>query len=149
MKKVGTLPNEYAYTTMITVYGKAGDYGKAVDLLEEMQVSGMEPTVVTYNAIITACARAGDGQRALDWLQQMKAALVPPDSVTYSQVFCCIFLLHFVFQVFIKNWHHPEAEHFYCGVIDTIIRSIVTVLWKIGYEWYNGIASMHRSNIQF
>lgn len=103
MKKVGTLPNEYAYTTMITVYGKAGDYGKAVDLLEEMQVSGMEPTVVTYNAVITACARAGDGQRALDWLQQMKAASVPPDSVTYSQVFCCIFLFRFCFPGFIEN----------------------------------------------
>lgn len=87
-------PNEYAYTTMITVRGKAGSYRKAVDLFHEMQRDGMVPTVVTYNAMITACARASDGQGAVKWLQQMEASCVEPDSITYSQV---ILPIHFVY----------------------------------------------------
>jgi len=86
MLKVGMRPNEYAYTTMITVRGKAGNYSEAVDLFDEMQRNGMGPTVVTFNAMITACARASDGQGAVKWLELMESSCVEPDSITYSQV---------------------------------------------------------------
>jgi pentatricopeptide repeat protein len=86
MQKVGVMPNDYAFTTMISAYGKAGNYSKAIELLDQMQATGVEPSVVTYNAVISACARAGDGQRALDWLEQMEAASIKPNATSYAQV---------------------------------------------------------------
>ncbi len=80
------MPNDYAFTTMISAYGKAGNYSKAIELLDQMQATGVEPSVVTYNAVISACARAGDGQRALDWLEQMEAASIKPNATSYAQV---------------------------------------------------------------
>ncbi|KAL2346879.1 hypothetical protein Fmac_000879 [Flemingia macrophylla] len=48
-----------SWTAMITGYGKHGLGNKAVELFNEMQVSGIEPDSVTYLAVLSACSHSG------------------------------------------------------------------------------------------
>ncbi len=89
MREEGVEPDEFTYTTAITACGKAGQWERALDLLDEMggvqqpqqqrrqnggnRVGVGASDVAAINAAITACARAGQAEIALDLLDRMAA----------------------------------------------------------------------------
>ncbi|CAM9882463.1 unnamed protein product [Ectocarpus sp. 12 AP-2014] len=87
MRAEGVAPDVFTFTTAITACGKAGQWERALDLLEEMGGGGggddglrrrrtgvpIAPDVASINAAISACARAGQWESALGLLGRMAA----------------------------------------------------------------------------
>lgn len=86
MRAEGVAPDAFTFTTAITACGKAGQWERALGLLEEMEgvwqtpeeggqhsPVAIAPNVAAINAAISACARAGQAERALGLLNRMAA----------------------------------------------------------------------------
>lgn len=86
MRAEGVAPDAFTFTTAIAACGKAGQWERALDLLEEMEggwqpqeegaqrgTVAIAPNVAAINAAISACARAGEAGRALGLLRRMAA----------------------------------------------------------------------------
>ena len=50
-------PDMITYSAAISACEKGKQPDKALELLEDMQWSGLEPAVITYNAAISACEK--------------------------------------------------------------------------------------------
>eukprot|EP00933_Yihiella_yeosuensis_P049555 TRINITY_DN4658_c2_g1_i1.p1 TRINITY_DN4658_c2_g1~~TRINITY_DN4658_c2_g1_i1.p1 ORF type:complete len:1023 (-),score=170.74 TRINITY_DN4658_c2_g1_i1:206-3274(-) len=74
----------YCYNAVISACGSAGQWERALSLLDEMD-SPLSPDVVSYNSAITACDRGEQWQRAL-WLlfAEMPARSIAPNEVSFS-----------------------------------------------------------------
>jgi len=82
-QRLGTVPNAYLFTTVISKLSRARKATRALQLFEEMRAFNIRPTTVTYGAVINACARSGDSEGALRYYAEMEAdpafkARVPP-----------------------------------------------------------------------
>ena len=51
------------YTMVISAFGRSRDWKRALEILEEMRSSGVQPDVVAYSAAITACAKSGEADK--------------------------------------------------------------------------------------
>lgn len=84
MRAEGVASDAFTFTTAITACGKAGQWERALGLLEEMEGAGrpqgeggqrstvaIAPNVAAINAAISACARGGQAERALGLLNRM------------------------------------------------------------------------------
>jgi pentatricopeptide repeat protein len=69
---------------MTTVHGSSGQWQKALQLFDGMQIQGLKPNTDTYNAVITACGRSGQWQHALRVFNNMKLAGVQRDVISYT-----------------------------------------------------------------
>jgi pentatricopeptide repeat protein len=49
-----------AWNTMIRAFTKTNNLNLAIDLLNQMNEAGVEPSAVTYNILLSACAESGD-----------------------------------------------------------------------------------------
>ncbi|KIM42753.1 hypothetical protein M413DRAFT_18499 [Hebeloma cylindrosporum] len=56
----GVQPNLYLYNNIISKLSKARKADYALELFQQMKVSGIKPSSITYGAVIGACARVGD-----------------------------------------------------------------------------------------
>lgn len=89
MRAHGVSPDAFTFSTAITACGNAGQWERAVALLDEMEngQERLQPDLVSVNAAIAACARAGQSARALEILERMisqkkgswKGTSDPPD----------------------------------------------------------------------
>jgi pentatricopeptide repeat domain-containing protein 1 len=61
------------YNATISAYEKGGQWGKALELLEEVQAQGIKPDGITYNATISAYEKGGQWGRALELLEEVQA----------------------------------------------------------------------------
>ncbi|XP_057818358.1 putative pentatricopeptide repeat-containing protein At3g13770, mitochondrial [Cryptomeria japonica] len=52
--------NVYSWNTIIGVYARDGFYEKAIELYNQMQVSGVQPDVFIFPSVLKACAGLGD-----------------------------------------------------------------------------------------
>lgn len=75
--------DEYTYTTMIGILGKARQFNAMRGLLREMIRDGCSPTVVTYNRMIHAYGRANFIGEAVEVFHEMQELGFEPDLVTY------------------------------------------------------------------
>lgn len=86
MRREGVDADVFTFSTAITACGNAGEWERALDLLDQMgealqqqhqlqqqqrRRSPIAPDVVSVNAAIAACGRAGQWERALDLLDRM------------------------------------------------------------------------------
>lgn len=73
MRENGLTPDEVTFSTAVTACGRAGEWERALSLLDEMATERecLTPDVVAINAAIDACGRAGQCQQALDLLGRM------------------------------------------------------------------------------
>jgi pentatricopeptide repeat domain-containing protein 1 len=83
-------PDQVTYSTTILACGRAGQWAKAIQLLNQMieQRSGERPELIlrAYNATISACAKAGQWREALNLLQTMEQQGPKPGIVTINSV---------------------------------------------------------------
>eukprot|EP00241_Pyramimonas_parkeae_P017709 CAMPEP_0114278110 /NCGR_PEP_ID=MMETSP0059-20121206/1160_1 /TAXON_ID=36894 /ORGANISM="Pyramimonas parkeae, Strain CCMP726" /LENGTH=878 /DNA_ID=CAMNT_0001398283 /DNA_START=370 /DNA_END=3007 /DNA_ORIENTATION=- len=94
----GVPRNVMVYNTMIAAFGKAAQWHRALDLLDEMEGASNKdlqkeesapvpkPNLRTYSAVISGLQTQGQWQLALKTLHRMQAAGIPPDVVLYSSV---------------------------------------------------------------
>ena len=82
MKAVVIRPNDGNFNVRIKACDNARDLGKALEVLAEMKVAGVTPTVGTFNALIKPCA--GDLGKALAVLAEMKTVRVTPTAGTFD-----------------------------------------------------------------
>ncbi|XP_078429881.1 pentatricopeptide repeat-containing protein At1g74750-like [Wolffia australiana] len=95
--------DDYTYTTMIGVLGRARQFTAIKDLLEEMGTSGCTPNVVTYNRLIHGYGQAHRIDEAVNVLQQMHEVGCHPDRVTYCTLI----------DILAKAGYLEEAMHLY------------------------------------
>ena len=57
--------NTITHSAAISVCEKAGEWVRALQLLQSMANSLVEANTITYNAAISACEKAGDWVRAV------------------------------------------------------------------------------------
>ena len=67
---------------------RAKQWDAAAQVLAEMKMAGLSPTLVTYNTRMAQCQRSGHYSDALVLLDDMYAAGVRPDAVTYTSLSC-------------------------------------------------------------
>lgn len=77
-------------TICYTAAIEACRWEKALDLLEEMEETGIEPSEVTYSVTIKACGAGGEWQKALDLLQTMRAKNMPINIFVYNAAITAI-----------------------------------------------------------
>lgn len=74
----------YAYTAAIEAYSKAGRWQNALELLEEMEKGGIEPSSITYSVTISACGNGGNWEMALELLERMRRKSLSINLITYN-----------------------------------------------------------------
>lgn len=75
--------DDYTYTTMVGILGRAKQFVAINKLLDQMVRDGCQPTVVTYNRLIHSYGRANYLNDAVEVFNQMQKAGCEPDRVTY------------------------------------------------------------------
>ncbi|KAL8565087.1 hypothetical protein ACOMHN_005290 [Nucella lapillus] len=86
LKKDRVMPNDYVFTCLLTVLGRAGFTKKAFSLFRKMRSMGIQPKPATYTALFNACANSPwkkDGQTRADKLVRvMEEKDVKPTFIT-------------------------------------------------------------------
>lgn len=49
--------SQVSYNTALDACSKGGQADKAMELLNQMELNGIEPGLISFNAVIDACAR--------------------------------------------------------------------------------------------
>jgi pentatricopeptide repeat domain-containing protein 1 len=81
------MPNQLTYSTTIMACGLAGEWEKAIELLNLMQFKDkVMPNRNTYNAAILAMAKCGKWRQALNLLETMEREGLQPDSNSINGV---------------------------------------------------------------
>lgn len=79
--------NTVSYNAVIIACGNAGQWERAVDLLEEMQEEGssVSADTSTFNEVLSACRKSGQWEKAVGLLREMQAdpRYAPPNVLTY------------------------------------------------------------------
>lgn len=60
----GIDPNVHAYTSLISLCQRAGQWRKAMQIFRRMEAADIKVDVVAYNSAIAACAKGGDWEQA-------------------------------------------------------------------------------------
>ncbi|KAL8247403.1 hypothetical protein R6Q59_008619 [Mikania micrantha] len=84
METVGLSPNHISWSTLIGVYGGAGDVKSGVQVLKTMRESGVPPDVVAYTAAIKVCVKQRELNLAFSLFAEMKKYQIQPNMVTYN-----------------------------------------------------------------
>merc|ERR1719261_597814 len=86
MSDAGVEPNDICLNSMIDVYAKSGDIGKAEEWFAKLVASGAKLAANNFNTVINACAKGGDVKRAEAWLADMQAKGFAANVRSYTSV---------------------------------------------------------------
>jgi pentatricopeptide repeat domain-containing protein 1 len=64
--------------------GNSKQWRTALELMEEMESSGIQPTEVTYSVLINALGKGGQVELALSFLRRMQKEGLEPNLYTYN-----------------------------------------------------------------
>ncbi|KAI6700030.1 hypothetical protein NL676_014354 [Syzygium grande] len=79
-----------SWSVMINAYGMHGNFEAALDLLSQMELTGMKPDAITYLSILSVCSHAGLVHQAKMIFHSMVEQGVSPNTDHYS---CMVDLL--------------------------------------------------------
>lgn len=74
----GVQPNAHAYTSLMSLCQRAGQWQRAMDIFRRMETAGVKADVVAYNSAIAACAKG------LDWEQAWAVFASMPEFCVHS-----------------------------------------------------------------
>ena len=60
----GVIPNVQAYTSLMSLCQRAGQWQKAMQVFRRMEAANVTVDVIAYNSAIAACAKGGDWEQA-------------------------------------------------------------------------------------
>ncbi|KAL4185955.1 hypothetical protein AMTRI_Chr10g233440 [Amborella trichopoda] len=78
--------NPVPWNSMLSGYFLHGCFDAAIEMFEEMKVSGVEPTVITWNTLISGCVRNGFLGKSIELLLKMQVARIRPDASSLSSI---------------------------------------------------------------
>ena len=84
MLRRGVRPDAQTHNSLINAFVKAGELGKALQIVSSMGQRGVKPTLITYNTLLDGCARAGNLTLARQTLVDMRRAGLQPSERTYA-----------------------------------------------------------------
>ncbi|GAA0172346.1 hypothetical protein LIER_26190 [Lithospermum erythrorhizon] len=84
MKKEHCEPDEYTYTIMIRMTGKAGKPDEALSLFQEMLSKGCTPNLIAFNTILEVLAKSRMIDKAILLFSKMVENKCRPNEFTYS-----------------------------------------------------------------
>lgn len=64
MMHAGIVPNVHAYTSLMSLCQKAGQWQRAMQIFRRMEAADVKVDVVAYNSAIAACAKGSDWEQA-------------------------------------------------------------------------------------
>ena len=115
----GQKPDLYSCNAALAALGKAGEWERAIALLEAMPTTyGVAGDAVSYTSAISGCERAGEWMAAMQLLRQMQEAGVRPTMLTYSK-------LLFVHAA-AGQWE-AAAEFIEAGTADGLLHNPLTI----------------------
>jgi len=76
--------DQWSYATLISGFESRDDWETALNLLSEMQASGLRRNAATYNAVLKCLARSGQWQTALQLLSRMQTDGVKPNVISFG-----------------------------------------------------------------
>ena len=79
-------PVSRACTKAILMFGKSGEWAKALSVLDSMEDRGIAPEIFQYNAAISACGKNGEVQKALELFETMEKKGVTPDIISWNAI---------------------------------------------------------------
>ena len=82
-------PNRVTFSSMISVYEKAGMFDSAIQVYERQIEAKIRPDLITYMAVLGACKASGEEkamQRAAEIIDDMHASNLTATSMTYLNV---------------------------------------------------------------
>jgi len=80
-----TAPDEVAYRFVISACGRAGSWGDAMRVLEEVETVG-QASVMSYVSAILACESCGKWKESFALLDRMRRRNVEPNEATFAAV---------------------------------------------------------------
>lgn len=81
-----SLPDVVSYDAVISAYSRNSDVSRSVQLLEEMDIVGLTPTIDTHSLVMDAHSRRGDVGGAVEWLRKMSSRSLAPNVASYNSV---------------------------------------------------------------
>lgn len=84
MKEMGVKPDIVSYNSLIDVYCKGREMGKAYKVLDKMREEDISPDVITHTSIIGGLGLMGQPDKARDVLKEMKEYGCYPDVAAYN-----------------------------------------------------------------
>ncbi|KAJ7964970.1 Pentatricopeptide repeat [Quillaja saponaria] len=73
-----------SWNAMLAGYASRGCHEEAIELLNEMELQGVEPDIVTWNGLITGCTRNKNGKIALELLHRMCRMGINPNRTSIT-----------------------------------------------------------------
>ncbi|KAF8072999.1 pentatricopeptide repeat-containing protein [Scenedesmus sp. PABB004] len=80
----GCAPNLVTFNTLLDIHHKAGRWGDAVAILDQLRHQNLKPEARAYNAVINTCNAAGRYAEGAAVHEAMLAAGVEPNAATYG-----------------------------------------------------------------
>ena len=84
MIRCGIEPNVISYSSAISACEKEKQWGRTLNVLQEMTDRGIMPDVISYNSAISACEKGKQWEKAVALLQEMTDSGIMPDLISYS-----------------------------------------------------------------
>ena len=79
-------PDEVLFTVMIKACAQAGEAERALNLLDDLRISGLYPTDITYGELIHAMSSSDHALKAFDFYRQMQAEDLPVSSFVFEKL---------------------------------------------------------------
>uniref|UniRef100_A0A7N0VAT6 DYW domain-containing protein n=1 Tax=Kalanchoe fedtschenkoi TaxID=63787 RepID=A0A7N0VAT6_KALFE len=125
MNKQRIVLNCHLTTSLIDMYSKCGDLGKALDVFHSVK----RKDVFVWSAMIAGLAMHGRGRDAINLLSDMQLARVKPNAVTFTNILCACSHSGLVDEgkAIFKQMEPvygvtPAAKH-YAGMVDLLGRA--------------------------
>ncbi|RVW41771.1 Pentatricopeptide repeat-containing protein, chloroplastic [Vitis vinifera] len=122
------------YNAMMGVYARTGTMvtNLAIELLNEVRRSGIQPDIITYNTLISACSRESNLEEAVKVYNDMVAHRCQPDLWTYNAMI----------SVYGRCGMSREAER-ECDKVKEICEDMVKMGFGKDEMTYNTIIHMY------
>lgn len=89
-RKGETMRDVVLWTSMLSVYGRNGNYKEVIGLFEEMLMEGIRPDGVAFVTVLSACGHTGQVDLGIEYFKFMKSSGLDPMPEHYS---CLVDLL--------------------------------------------------------
>jgi pentatricopeptide repeat protein len=98
MEENGIPPGQYAYSILVDIYAKKGDFRGADEAISEMKFESIEPTLAAYTSLLAACYKVIDtasmpqsikaeaGKLAWERWKELKINDLDPDVMAYGAI---------------------------------------------------------------
>jgi pentatricopeptide repeat protein len=84
----GLKPNVVTFTTLLSLYAKKGDIGRAEQVWDDMIKVGLTPNIASYNTLLSAYTKIGDIMKSQKLLSNMTKEGIKPDIKTHTSLLC-------------------------------------------------------------